>query len=100
MSTKILNPKENPALQPAHGLWQQYRPKNAPYAFRAQTLAATQAWQAETRPALREDGQERDLPDDHHKDFAVELCRASFLVAAPHPFLDLIRRADSRLRRW
>lgn len=158
MSTKILNPKENPALQPAYGLWQQYQPENAPYAFRAQTLAAAQAWQIETRAALAqtiglrgvsahpfqpqliesvdkgdyvrekvllqtgahtqmpvyllipkqaakplpavlafhghgygvkdlvglwEDGQERDLPDGYHKDFAVALCRAGFFVAAP-----------------
>ncbi len=158
MSTKILDPKEHPALQPAYGLWQQYQPENAPYAFRAKTLAQAQAWQAETRKALAqaiglravsnhpiqpqliesvdkgdylrekvllqtsaqtlmpvyllipketpgprptvlafhghgygvkdlvglwEDGQERDLPDGYHKDFAIELCRAGFFVAAP-----------------
>ncbi len=158
MSTKILNPKENPALQPAYGLWQQYQPENAPYAFRAQTLAAAQAWQTDARAALAqtlglrgvsdhplqpeliesvdkgdyirkkvllqtgphtqmpvyllipkraekplptvlafhghgygvkdlvglwEDGQERDLPDGYHQDFAVALCRAGFFVAAP-----------------
>jgi dienelactone hydrolase len=32
---------------------------------------------------LWEDGQERDSPDGYHKDFAVELCRAGFVVAAP-----------------
>ena len=32
---------------------------------------------------LWEDGQERDTPDGYHKDFAVELCRAGFAVAAP-----------------
>jgi len=158
MSTKILNPQENPALQPAHGLWQQYQPQNAPYAFRAKTLTEARAWQVETRQALAqtlglhgfsdqplqpqliesvdkgdylrekvllqtgpqtlmpvyllipkltlgplptvlafhghgygvkdivglwEDGQERDQPDGYHKDFAIELCRAGFLVAAP-----------------
>ena len=32
---------------------------------------------------LWEDGEERDVPDGYHKDFAVELCRKGFLVAAP-----------------
>jgi dienelactone hydrolase len=52
MSTKILDKKEYPALQPAHGLWQQYRPENACYAFRAKMLAEAREWQAETRKAL------------------------------------------------
>lgn len=32
---------------------------------------------------LWEDGEERDIPDGYHKDFAVALCRRGFLVAAP-----------------
>jgi dienelactone hydrolase len=32
---------------------------------------------------LWEDGQERDVPDGYHKDFAVALCRRGFVVAAP-----------------
>jgi len=32
---------------------------------------------------LWEDGTERSAPDGYHKDFAVELCRHGFLVAAP-----------------
>jgi hypothetical protein len=32
---------------------------------------------------LWENGGERDNPDGYHKDFAVTLCRAGFLVAAP-----------------
>jgi dienelactone hydrolase len=32
---------------------------------------------------LWEDGEERNTPDGYHKDFAVELCRAGFAVAAP-----------------
>ncbi|WOO40926.1 alpha/beta hydrolase family protein [Rubellicoccus peritrichatus] len=32
---------------------------------------------------LWEDGKERDTPDGYHKDFAVDLCRAGFAVAAP-----------------
>ncbi len=157
MSTKHLDKKEFPALQPAHALWQRYQPEQAPYAFRAQTLVEAQAWQAATRKALAqtlglhptnqplhpqqiesidkgdyirekillqtgpfslmpvylllpkqaqrplpvvlafhghgygvkdivglwEDGQERDTPEGYHKDFAVELCRAGFAVAAP-----------------
>lgn len=52
MSTKHLDNKELPALQPAHALWQRYQPEQAPYAFRAQSLAEAQTWQAETRQAL------------------------------------------------
>ena len=54
MSAKIQNPNENLALQPAYGLWQQYQPENALYAFRAKSLAAAQAWQTETHAALVE----------------------------------------------
>ncbi len=32
---------------------------------------------------LWEDGEERNMPDGYHKDFAVELCRKGFAVAAP-----------------
>ena len=32
---------------------------------------------------LWEDGEESDVPDGYHKDFAVALCRRGFLVAAP-----------------
>jgi hypothetical protein len=32
---------------------------------------------------VREDGSERDTPEGYHKDFAIELCRKGFLVAAP-----------------
>ncbi|TVR62094.1 MAG: hypothetical protein EA426_02185 [Spirochaetaceae bacterium] len=32
---------------------------------------------------LWEDGAERDTPDGYHRDFAVELCRMGFAVAAP-----------------
>lgn len=52
MSTKILDPKKNPALQPAYGLWQQYRPEQARYAFQAKTPTAARKWQSETRKAL------------------------------------------------
>jgi dienelactone hydrolase len=52
MATKILDPKSNQHLQPAYGLWQQYQPEKAKYAFRARTRAEGLAWQAETRRAL------------------------------------------------
>ncbi len=32
---------------------------------------------------LWEDGEERSVPDGYHKDFAIELCRRGFVVAAP-----------------
>jgi dienelactone hydrolase len=158
MSTIILDGKKDVKLQPAYGLWQQYQPEQAPYAFRAKTSEQACAWQIETREALAqtlglhapdqapmlpqlietvdkgdyireklliqigghvslpfylllpkqaarplpvvlalhghgygvkdivglwEDGAERDIPDGYHKDFAVELCRAGFAVAAP-----------------
>jgi len=52
MPSKLLNPAQQPALQPAYGLWQQYTPADAPYAFRAQTREEAEQWQAETRTAL------------------------------------------------
>ncbi len=158
MSTIILDGKIEKELQPAFGLWQQYHPELAPFAFRAENIQQAQLWQKETRTALAqtiglgvkdrgplnprliesvdkgdyireklviqtgpniympfylllpraithplpvvmafnghgygvkdivglwEDGQERDTPDGYQKDFAVELCRAGFAVAAP-----------------
>ena len=41
-------------LQPAHALWKQYAPQDAPYRFRAQTDEQGRKWQAETRCALNE----------------------------------------------
>ena len=52
MSTKILDNKQNPQLQPAYGLWQQYKPEEARYAFRAKTPGEARAWQVETRKTL------------------------------------------------
>jgi dienelactone hydrolase len=158
MSTRILDPKEHAALQPAYGLWQLYDPQKAPYRFQANTRQEAESWQKATRQALTdtlgfqslpeasldpqkieevdrgdyvreklllrtwqgalmpvyllipkaaprplpvviafhghgygvkdlvgiwEDGQERDVPDGYHKDFAVALCRRGFAVAAP-----------------
>lgn len=43
---------------------------------------------------LWEDGQERFTPDGYHKDFAVELCRKGFAVAAPEISCFGERRTD------
>ncbi len=52
MSTKILDNREIPDLQPAHGLWKLYRPEDAPYRFHAQSRTEAEAWQDKTRQAL------------------------------------------------
>lgn len=52
MPSKLLNPATQPALQPAHALWQQYTPADAPFAFRAENRAEAERWQTETRAAL------------------------------------------------
>jgi dienelactone hydrolase len=54
MSTQILDFQAQVDLQPAHALWQLYRPEDAPYRFRAETQAEAERWQAETRRALDE----------------------------------------------
>jgi len=54
MSTKILNPKELEALQPAHALWNLYKPEEAPYRFQAKTRAEAEQWQKATRQALND----------------------------------------------
>lgn len=43
---------------------------------------------------LWEDGQEREIPDGYHDDFAVRLCRRGFLVAAPEIVCFGERQAD------
>ena len=62
MSSKILTHKEFPALQPSHGLWSQYRPEEAPFRFRADSLTAAQDWQSQVRPLLRQAIGFQDLP--------------------------------------
>jgi dienelactone hydrolase len=52
MRTKKLDSQNNIQLQPAFGLWQQYQPGIAPYAFQAHTPAEGQEWQKRTRTAL------------------------------------------------
>ena len=54
MPSQLLNPAQQPALQPAHGLWQQYNPADAPFAFRAQNRTEAESWQSEARTALSE----------------------------------------------
>lgn len=62
MPSKILNPREMKELQPATGLWNLYRPDQAPYHFDALSEADARAWQARTRPALRATVGFQDLP--------------------------------------
>ncbi len=52
MPSQLLNPAQQPALQPARGLWQQYTPAAAPFAFHAKNRAEAESWQAAARPAL------------------------------------------------
>ena len=54
MSTTILDSRELQELQPAHALWKQYVPKDAPYRFRAKDLIQAEQWQEGTRQALAE----------------------------------------------
>ena len=62
MTSKILNPREHQALQPAYALWNQYHPENAPYRFAAQNPEQAAAWQARTRQALNRVIGFQDLP--------------------------------------
>lgn len=52
MSTHILDSRDQIELQPAHVLWEIYRPQNAPYRFQAQTRVEAESWQMSTRQAL------------------------------------------------
>jgi dienelactone hydrolase len=54
MTSTLINPKTNPLLQPAYGLWQQYHPEQAEFAFHAGNLTEAWQWQERTRPALAE----------------------------------------------
>lgn len=62
MSTVQLDPRKDPALQPATALWRQYQPEKAPYRFQARQLADALAWQAVTRPLLARQIGFQDLP--------------------------------------
>lgn len=53
MTTKILDNRQLPPLQPAHGLWQMAHPETAPYRFSAETLAEARRWQRKTRGLLK-----------------------------------------------
>jgi dienelactone hydrolase len=54
MSSRVLNNREIKELQPAHLLWNLYRPEEAPYRFTAQSQEEALAWQEQARLALRE----------------------------------------------
>ncbi len=62
MPTKLLNPREQKALQPATALWKLYQPENAPYRFTAQDPTQAAEWQARTRQALNRMIGFQDLP--------------------------------------
>ena len=62
MTSKILNPREHKALQPATALWNRYQPENAPYRFTAQDAQQAAAWQARTRQALNQVIGFQDMP--------------------------------------
>jgi len=62
MTTVVLDPREQVALQPAHALWAQYQPENAPYRFQAQIPAEAQEWQDATRAALANTVGSQDRP--------------------------------------
>jgi dienelactone hydrolase len=169
MSTKILDYRSDPNLQPAQALWKMVDPDSAAYRFQASTLEEALAWQAKIRPLLDEiigfqeipwvfpepelieqvdrgdfirqkirlkttentsmpvylllpkdkpkpfpvilafhghgygvkdivgvweDGQERFTPEGYQKDFAVDLCRKGFAVAAPEISCFGERRTD------
>lgn len=52
MSAEQIDEKTKLELQPAHALWKLYRPQDAPYRFKARTLAEARAWQKKVRPLL------------------------------------------------
>jgi len=62
MSTQLLDPCEMKELQPAYGLWERYRPDQAPYRFQATTLEEARAWQEATRLTLAATLGFNDLP--------------------------------------
>jgi dienelactone hydrolase len=49
---QMLSSSDKRAQQPATGLWKQYRPEEAPYAFRATSMPQARRWQKQTRAAL------------------------------------------------
>lgn len=54
MSTKILDYRSDPNLQPARALWSMYDLEFAEYRFQASTLEEALTWQAKIRPLLNE----------------------------------------------
>ncbi|MBN2048671.1 MAG: hypothetical protein JW750_12570 [Anaerolineaceae bacterium] len=54
MTSKVLDPKQQPALQPQHALWALYHPESAPFHFDASTPEAAEVWRERTRAALFE----------------------------------------------
>lgn len=54
MASKVLNPAQQPELQPASILNALYLPEKAPLRFQARSITEAVEWQATTRQALRE----------------------------------------------
>ena len=54
MATRILDPRRLKALQPGYGLWKQYQPSEAEFAFTAGSAAEARRWQRRARRALAE----------------------------------------------
>ena len=80
MSTRILLPTENPALQPATALWDLYHPETAPRRFQAKTIDEAKKWQAETRTALETQIGFQDLPRvDPQPELLESVDRGSFI---------------------
>ncbi len=59
------------------------RPKNASGRLPAVVAFHGHGYGVKDMIGLWEDGEERNTPDGYHREFAVELCRKGFLVAAP-----------------
>lgn len=59
------------------------KPKHLPEPLPVVIAFAGHGYGVKDVVGLWEDGSERDTPDGYHSDFAVELCKNGFLVAAP-----------------
>lgn len=80
MPSQLLNPAQQPGLQPAHSLWQQYTPADAPFAFRAQSRDEAEGWQTRARTALAATlGFQESLPVDLNPQLIERVDRGDFV---------------------
>ncbi len=63
MTTKILDYHQLVELQPAHSLWRQYDPAQAPLRFNAASRPEAELWQVSVRKALMQQIGFQDLPE-------------------------------------